>query len=52
MGNSSGFNYALWAIAQGLVICYGLQRKSWLNTTGCGATFGNVLWAIAQNQLS
>jgi type IV secretory pathway TrbD component len=51
MGHSAGFGYALWAIAQGLVIRYGPQRRIWLSAMGCGAVFGYALWAIAQNQL-
>jgi hypothetical protein len=51
MGNSAGFGYALWAIAQGLVIRYGPQRRIWLGATGRGAAFGYALWAIGQNQL-
>jgi hypothetical protein len=51
MGHSAGFGYALWAIAQGLVIPYGPLRKIWLSAMGPGAGFGYVLWAIAQNQL-
>jgi hypothetical protein len=51
MGHSAGFGYVLWAIAQSLVIRYGLQRRIWLSDMGSGAAFGNALWAIAQNQL-
>jgi hypothetical protein len=50
-GHSAGFVYALWAIAQGLVIRYGPQRRIWLSAMGRGAVFGFALWAIAQNQL-
>jgi hypothetical protein len=51
MGHSAGFGYALWAIAQGLGICYGPLRRIWLIAMGRGAAFGYALWAIVQNQL-
>jgi hypothetical protein len=51
MGHGAGFGYALWAIAQDLVIRNGLLRRIWLNAMGIGAAFGFVLWAVAQNQL-
>jgi hypothetical protein len=51
MGHSAGFGYALWAIAQGLVIRYGLWRRIWLSVMGRGAALGYELWATVQNQL-
>jgi hypothetical protein len=51
MGHSAGFGYALWAIAQGLVIRYGPYRRIQLSAICRCAAFGYALWAIAQNQL-
>jgi hypothetical protein len=41
---------ALWALAQGLVIRYGPERRIWFSAMGLGAAFGYALSAIAQNQ--
>jgi type IV secretory pathway TrbD component len=38
MGHGTGFGYALWAIAQGLVIAM-----------GCSEGFGSALWVVAQH---
>jgi hypothetical protein len=51
MGHSAGFGYALWAIAQAMIIRYGPWQKIWSRATDHGAAFGYALWAIAQNQL-
>jgi hypothetical protein len=52
MGHCAGFGCALWAIAQGLVIRYGLSRKIWLSAMGHDVAFDFALWATAQNQLT
>jgi type IV secretory pathway TrbD component len=51
MGYSARFGYALWAIAQALVIHYGQWQRNWFSALGHGAGFGYALWAVAQNKL-
>jgi hypothetical protein len=51
MGHNAGFGYALWTIAQGLVIHYGPWWRIWWSAIGRVTVFGDALWAIAQNQL-
>ncbi len=48
IGHGAGFCFALWAIAQGLVIRYGQLRRIWLSAMGCGAAFGYALLARAE----